>query len=107
MKPFIVSVLAVWFGLVFLLLGLNLGSELMTRYNLAIEYGPVEQRATYIGLMNTLLAPVYLSGFFAGWISDMFGYHSLFLIGLFCSLVGILLLITRVREPRTSLRTQL
>jgi MFS family permease len=40
-----------WFMLVYVFLGVNLGSELMLRYNMSIEYGPVEQRSTYVGLM--------------------------------------------------------
>ena len=89
-----------WFRLSFFFLGFNLGSELMTRYNLAIEYGPVEQRSTYIGLMNTMLAPFYLVGLPGGWISDTFGYHSVFAMGAACSLIGIGILVFNVHEPR-------
>ena len=89
-----------WFRFSFFFVGMNLGSELMTRHNLALEYSPIEQRSTYIGLMNTALAPLYLSGLFGGWISDLIGYHAVFLIGGFCSLIGIALLILLVHEPR-------
>ena len=90
-----------WFMVVFLFVGINLGSELMARYNIAIEYGPVEQRSTYIGLMNTILAPFYLAGLLGGLISNAFGYHTLFIIGIAASLVGTGLLVWRVRDPRT------
>lgn len=89
-----------WFAVVFFLLGANLGSELMTRYNLAIEYGPAEQRSTYIGLMNTILAPGYLVGLLGGWISNAYGYKAVFALGIACSLAGILYLIFNVDEPR-------
>ncbi len=89
-----------WFRLSFFFLGINLGSELMTRFNIAIEYGPVEQRSTYIGLMNTMVAPFYLTGLLGGWISDVFGYHMVFIIGIVCSLIGIGLLVAKVDEPR-------
>ena len=88
-----------WFTLVYVFLGINLGSELMLRYNMSIEYGPVEQRSTYVGLMNTALAPIYLSSIVAGWISDWFGYHAVFLLGAAASIVGIALLIFRVEDP--------
>jgi MFS family permease len=88
------------FKIVFFFVGINLGSDLMTRYNLAIEFGPPEQRSTYIGLMNTVLAPLYLTGFLGGWISDLFGYPMLFIISGFFSIAGILFLILRVKEPR-------
>jgi predicted MFS family arabinose efflux permease len=85
-------------------MGMNLGSEMMTRYNLAIEYGPTEQRATYIGLMNTLLAPLYAASLAGGWISDYFGYRAVFALGAFCSVAGILILLFRVRDPRFQAR---
>jgi MFS family permease len=88
------------FRIVFVLAGVNLGTELMTRYNLAIEYGPPEQRSTYIGLMNTVLAPFYLSGIAAGWIVDRFGFPVMFLLSLVCSLAGLYMLAFRVKEPR-------
>lgn len=93
-----------WFRPVFFLMGMNLGSEMMTRYNLAIEYGPTEQRATYIGLMNTLLAPLYAASLAGGWISDYFGYRAVFALGAFCSVAGILILLFRVRDPRFQAR---
>ena len=89
-----------WFLLVFVFLGFNVGIELMARYNISIEYGPVVQRSRYVALMNTLLAPAYLSGLLGGWISDLFGYPVLFGVGVFFSLVGLTLLIVHVRDPR-------
>jgi MFS family permease len=88
------------FEFVFVLVGINLGSELMLRYNLAVEFGPVERRSTYVGLMNTALAPFYLAGLLGGWMSDLLGYHALFGIGATCSLIGIALLLTTVNDPR-------
>ena len=98
----LISSTLVWFKISFFFMGMNLGSELMTRHNLVLEYSPIEQRSTYIGLMNTALAPLYLSGLFGGWISDLIGYHAVFLMGGFCSLIGIALLILQVHEPRSA-----
>ncbi len=94
-----------WFMLVYIFLGINLGSELMLRYNMSIEYGPVEQRSTYVGLMNTVLAPFYLASIIGGWISDRFGYKAVFALGAVCSVIGILLLIYRVVDPHISHRS--
>ena len=90
-----------WFRMVFLFMGINLGSELMTRHNLALEYSPIEQRSTYIGLMNTILAPLYLSGLLGGWMSDMFGYQAVFSLGIIFSITGMIFLILLVHEPRS------
>lgn len=89
-----------FFHAVFFFAGMNLGSELLTRYNLAIEYGPVVQRSTYLGLMNTALAPVYFAGLLGGWIVDHFGYSVIFILGAICSTTGILLLLFHVNDPR-------
>lgn len=89
-----------WFRPVFFFLGVNLGSELMTRYNLAIEYGPPELRSTLIGLMNTILAPFYLTGLLGGWLSNLFGYRIVFVVGGIFSMTGLTLLATLVRDPR-------
>jgi MFS family permease len=94
-----------WFRLVFLFLGFNVGSELMTRYNMSAEYGPVEQRSSYVALMNTVLAPFYVSALIGGWISDQFGYPALFGVSLVFSVVGITLLVRGVREPRSLVAT--
>jgi MFS family permease len=89
-----------WFLLVFVFLGVNVGTELMARYNISVEYGPVEQRSRYVALMNTLLAPVYLSGLLGGWLSDLFGYPVLFGVGILFSCVGLAMLVFRVKDPR-------
>ncbi|HUL43671.1 MAG TPA: MFS transporter [Bacteroidota bacterium] len=90
------------FDVVFLLVGINLGSELMIRYNLASEFGSTERRSTYIGVMNTLLSPLYLFSLAAGWLSEKYGYVSLFGAGCACSVIGIVLLLSVVIEPRIS-----
>jgi MFS family permease len=89
-----------WFSLVFVFLGINLGSELMARYNLSIEFAPERNRATYFGLMNAVLAPFYGVGLIGGWLSDLFGYRAVFQLGALCSLTGILIMLYAVRDPR-------
>ena len=93
-----------WFYLVFAFLGVNLGSELMARYNIAMEFAPELRRATYFGLMNAMLAPFYAVSLLGGWLSDLFGYRTVFHIGGACSLAGILLLVYFVKEPRSANR---
>lgn len=88
-----------WYRLVFVFLGINLGSEVMARYNIAVEFGPPEQRSTYIGVMNTLLAPFYFSGLLGGWFVDRFGFVPLYAIACVFSVVGLAALTLRVKEP--------
>jgi MFS family permease len=90
-----------WFILVFIFLGINLGIELLARYNIAIEYGPTEQRALYIGLMNAICAPFYLVAMVGGVLSNAFGYTAVFWVGTIASVIGILIMVLKVPEPRT------
>ena len=73
----------------------------MARYNMSIEYGPVKKRSTYVGLMNTLLAPFYLSGMIGGVLSEWLGLPAVFLLGGVSSVAGIAYLVRNVRDPRT------
>jgi MFS family permease len=90
-----------WFSLVYLFLGINLGTEINARYNMSIEYGPAKKRSTYVGLMNTLLAPFYLSGLIGGILSEGFGLPAVFIAGGLFSVAGMAYLIRNVRDPRT------
>jgi MFS family permease len=94
----VASTLALY-RMVFVFLGITLGSEVMARYNISVEYGPAEQRSTYIGMMNTLLAPFYFSGLLGGYLSDTVGFPLMFIIGGLFSLLGISLLLLKVQDP--------
>jgi len=89
-----------WFRLVFLLLGINLGTEINARYNMSIEYGPSRKRSTYVGMMNTMLAPFYLTGMFGGALSEWLGLRAVFVAGGIASVAGIAYLARSVRDPR-------
>lgn len=90
-----------WFRLVYLFLGINLGTEIMARYNMSIEYGSARHRSTYIGLMNTALAPFYLSGLIGGAVSEWLGFGYVFALGALFSVAGLVYLVARVVEPRS------
>lgn len=90
-----------WFIVVYLFVGVNIGSEIIIRYNMAIEYGPPAERATYVALTNTLLAPLYLASLVGGIIVERAGFPALFIAGLASGCVGLGLLLFRVRDPRT------
>ncbi len=83
----------------FLLVGGNLGTEVMLRYNFAADCASEDKRPLAIGLMNAWFAPLYLSSIVAGWWSDKHGYESVFIFALVCSAIGIVLL-SRVPDPR-------
>ena len=90
-----------WFRLVYLLLGINLGTEINARYNMSIEYASARERSMYVGLMNTMLAPFYLTGMVGGVLGEWLGLGAVFLVGGLASVAGITYMVRRVREPRT------
>lgn len=88
-------------GIAFVFVGITLGSEIMARHNMAVEFAPQAERALYIGLMNSLLAPLYLLGLAGGLVADTFGFRALFLLGAVAAAVACALLLLVVHEPRT------
>ncbi len=89
-----------WFRFVYLFVGIQVGTEMMARYTMATLYAPVSQRSTYVGMMNTMLAPFYLSNLLGGWLSDTLGYRALFITGAALSAVAIGMMVYLVHEAR-------
>ncbi len=89
-----------WFSLLYPFLGIFLGTEVMARYNLSAEFAPPAQRSTYVGLMNTVLSPLYLLAIVAGLLGDSVGFPLVFLLGALLSATGIALLAKFVADPR-------
>jgi len=84
----------------FVLLGLGLASDHVSRLNIILEFAAPEDQPTFIGLTNTLLAPVvFLAPILGGWLAD-FGFETLFILMSFFGLAGGILLFTWVKEPR-------
>ena len=84
----------------FILLGIGLASDHVSRLNIILEFAVPEDQPTFIGLTNTLLAPVvFLAPILGGWLAD-FGFETLFILMAVCGLAGGMLLFTWVKEPR-------
>ena len=84
----------------FILLGVGLASDHVSRLNIILEFAVPEDQPTFIGLTNTLLAPVvFLAPIFGGWLADT-GFETLFTLMIVCGLAGGILLFTWVKEPR-------
>jgi hypothetical protein len=88
------------FAPVFILVGINLGTEYMARHNMAAEFAPEEQRAVFVGMMNTTLAPFCLSGLIGGVIADAFGHRAVFAAGAGLAALALAVLLLLVRDPR-------
>ena len=86
----------------FVLLGAAIASDNVSKFNIVLEFAVPEDQPTYIGLTNTLLAPVVgLGPILGGWLVTVLDYRPLFLISALLAVAGGLLLLLWVREPRT------
>ena len=86
----------------FILLGAYSAAESVSGLNIILEFCEPEDRPTYIGLTNTLLAPlVVLAPIFGGWLAMVFGYPVLLATSAVIAACGGLLLTFWVREPRS------
>lgn len=89
-----------WYYLVFALLGVTNGAIIVSGILIVMEFGRPEKRPTYVGLANTgvgvasLIAPL-VGAFLAG-----IGYNLLFATSAFFTLLALIALHFRVKDPR-------
>jgi MFS family permease len=90
------------YTIVFALAGMQMASVSVANQNVLLEFAPtVEERPTYIGVGNTLMAPVaFLSPLAAGTLADTVGFAAVFVVGALFGVLALLVLATRVRDPR-------
>jgi MFS family permease len=90
-----------WLWLTFALLGTSTAALNVSNLNIILEFCAPEERPTYIGLTNSLLAPMAVSAPLIGSVlATLAGYHGLFAVTAFCGLAGAVLMTVWVREPR-------
>ncbi|MBN2117348.1 MAG: MFS transporter [Anaerolineales bacterium] len=90
-----------WFFPIFFLRGAVNGGTFVSGISIVYEFTDAENRATYIGLANTLpgvagsIAPL-----FGGWLAGAISYQAMFILAAVIGVVGWVLLRFAVREPR-------
>ncbi len=90
-----------WLVVAFALLGAFLSADTASFLNIILEFCADEDRPTYIGLTNTLLAPVTtLAPLVGGWLAVQLGYRPMFALAALLACLGAGLLAGWVREPR-------
>jgi MFS family permease len=89
-----------WLWMTFALLGMSMSANSVSRMNIILEFCAPEDRPTYIGLTNTMLAPGMLAPVLGGWLATWVGYRGLFVVSMVLCVLGGLLLAFWVREPR-------
>ena len=90
-----------WLWATFILLGVSMAGDSVSGMNIILEFCAPEDRPTYIGLTNTLLAPAKtLAPLLGGWLATAAGYQEMFVVALIVAALGGGLLSAWVREPR-------
>lgn len=90
-----------WLVLAFLLIGAFISADSASFLTILPEFCRDEDRPTYIGLTNTIMAPVAaLAPLIGGWIAAVFGFPVMFLLASLLAVTGAILLWRLVHEPR-------
>ena len=90
-----------WMWAVFGLLGVAAAADSASGMNIILEFCAPEDRPTYVGLTNTLLAPGRaLAPVLGGWLATWARYQGMFVVALLIAAFGGVLLALWVREPR-------
>src|SRR6185503_8027788 len=90
------------FEAVFVLAGLHTAAINVSALNVLLEFAPSQdERPTYIGLGSTAMAPVaFATPLLGGVMADALGFRTVFVVALIAGSVGLLMLATRVHDPR-------
>lgn len=85
----------------FVFLGTFLAADHTSSLPIILEFSAPEDRPTYIGLTNTLLAPVLIGApILGGWLAGAAGYTAMFSIALAVGAIALFLMVFWVNEPR-------
>jgi MFS family permease len=89
-----------WLYLVFILAGLANVSYWTIGMAMTVQYGTEAERPVYIGLANTLIAPATIvAPLLGGWIADLAGYQTTFMLSAIGGVLTTLLLVFLVKAP--------
>ena len=87
--------------LAYVCLACAIASDGVSHLNIVLEFAAPADQPTYIGLTNTLVAPVtFIGPVLAGAIAATFDISILFVVAMVCGVIGAALLVFWVREPR-------
>ncbi len=104
----IIAPSVVWVYTAYALMSIANSGNFIGDINIVMEFSSISERPTYIGLARTLLGPVLLiAPILAGSIVQIRSYQTMFAVSIFFSVIGLILLIKLVVEPRQQADTRL
>jgi MFS family permease len=92
------------FGIVFFFLGFTLSGIRLGQTNYMLDVSPEAERPTYLGFMNTFLAPVLLLSMLGGFVIERTSFETLFFAVMATASLALLLAV-RLDEPRLQTKT--
>ena len=100
-SPLALGTVPIGLLLTFVFLGTYLAADHTSSLPIILEFSPPEDRPTYVGLTNTVLAPILIGApILGGWLAGAAGYLVMFSAALVVGTVGLILMVFWVREPR-------
>jgi MFS family permease len=90
-----------WFYVVFAFSGAAMGGTVVATWAMSLEFAPEGQRPTYVAIASAAMAPMVLAApLLGGYIADHLGYPPVYALAIFFSLVALVVIIFRTRDPR-------
>ncbi len=94
-----------WFYLVFALMGIVNSTQWSTILTITVQFSAVAERPFYIGLANTLIAPVTVfAPIIGGWLVDAVSFELTFSIFALAGLFSLLVYVIPMQDPRGAIR---
>ena len=96
-----------WFYLVFALTGIVNSTQWSTILTITVQFSSVAERPFYIGMANTLIAPVTIfAPIIGGWLVDAVSFELTFSIFALAGLLSLLVFLIQMRDPRETVNHQ-
>ena len=81
--------------------GMSHSAAVISRMSIVLEFSPPEERATYVGLTNTVRAPIAaVAPILGGMLGDLYQLPFVFLLTAAIVFIALLILLLGVKEPR-------
>ncbi len=95
-----------WLTVVFALTGAVNSTQWSTMMTITVQFSSVAERPFFIGMANTLIAPVTIfAPIIGGWLVDAVNFELTFAIFALAGLLSMLVFIVPMREPPGAIRT--
>lgn len=96
-----------WYYLIVVLAGIANVAIWTVAMAMTLEFGQESERPAYIGLSNTLVAPItFLAPLFGGWLADLTAYPVTFWVAAVAGVVTVIVTLLFLRDPKRGERVE-